>query len=74
MMYYKVPQIIPGNGYAWTYYETDESGSVQRMLTYLSESDEITNYPNPKISTLFNPHKLMVVDELEFTDLWVRGE
>jgi hypothetical protein len=70
MKYFKISQVVPGKGNAWTYYETDESLIVQRVLTNIPEVNETVRYPNPKIKTLFQPERLLKSDQTEFEALW----
>ena len=73
MQYLKSEQPVPGKGMALTYYETDSDFIIQRMLTAIHETNELTLYPNPKIKKVFMPEMLQKVSEEEFTTLWEKG-
>jgi len=73
MKYFKISQVVPGKGNAWTYYETDDSLSIQRILTHIPEVNETKLFATPKIKTLFQPERLMKSNEDEFIALWNKG-
>ncbi|MDH4262676.1 MAG: hypothetical protein OEV78_06515 [Spirochaetia bacterium] len=73
MKYFKISQVVPGKGNAWTYYETDDSLTIQRILTHIPEVNETTLFPKPKIKSLFQPERLIKSDEKEFQVLWDKG-
>lgn len=73
MKYFKISQVVPGKGNAWTYYETNDDLTVQRILTHIPEVDETKVYPSPKIKTLFQPERLIRSDAEEFDNLWKKG-
>lgn len=73
MKYFKISQVVPGKGNAWTYYETDDSLVVQRILTHIPEVDETKIFPSPKIKTLFQPERLVKSEAKEFETLWSKG-
>lgn len=74
MNYYKISQPVPGKGYAWTWYETDDSGEIQRILSHIPETGETTLYPNPKMKTLFQPERLTAAGAQEFQKIWDDAE
>ena len=73
MVYYKVGQVVPGKGVAYTYYEV-ENEVIQRVLTYISETDEATLYAKPKMKTLFQPDRLEKCESIEFLTIWKNHE
>jgi hypothetical protein len=73
MKYFKISQVVPGKGNAWTYYETDDSLAIQRILTHIPEVKETKIFPSPKIKTLFQPERLIKCDATEFEKLWALG-
>lgn len=64
---------MPGKGNAWTYYETNDSLGIQRILTHIPEVNETKIFPSPKIKSLFQPEKLIKCDGSEFEKLWALG-
>ncbi|RME90928.1 MAG: hypothetical protein D6767_06085 [Candidatus Hydrogenedentota bacterium] len=73
MQYFKSAQPVPGKGTAWTYYEADEEDNIQRILTFIDGTDEITLYPKPKIKKLIMKDRLFPASEEEFSQLWDQG-
>jgi hypothetical protein len=73
MKYFKISQVVPGKGNAWTYYETDDALAVQRILTHIPEVNETKLFASPKIKSLFQPERLIKSDEKEFLELWSKG-
>lgn len=74
MQYYKISQPVPGKGFAWTYYETDEQGAITRIMSHIPEVNETMLYPNPKMKTLYDPARLNPCDESEFNEIWNQAE
>ena len=74
MKYFKISQVVPGKGYAWTYYETNDSLGIQRILTHIPEVNETTLFPSPKMKTLFGPERLMAAEQSEFEAIWKNAE
>ncbi len=74
MNYYKISQPVPGKGYAWTYYETDDQGQITRIMSHIPETGETNLYPNPKMKNLFDPSRLMPADAEEFNKIWRETE
>jgi len=70
MNYFKTAQFVPGKGQAWTYYECDDAGTIQRQLTYIPETREITKVPDPIVRKLYRPELLQDADAEEFRKLW----
>ncbi len=70
MKYFKTAQFVPGKGDAWTYYECDDNGTIQRQLTYIPETGEISKVPDPIVKKLYRPELLEPCDSQEFLSLW----
>ena len=70
MPYFKSSQIVPGKGYAWTYYELDDADVVTRQLTWIDGTDEITRVPDPIVKRLMRPELCQAATEAEFLSLW----
>ncbi len=73
MKYFKSSQPIPGKGFAYTYYECDESLSVRRYVTFIPATAETKRVPNPAVKTLYQPETLMEATEEEFRRHWPAG-
>lgn len=74
MKYFKISQFVPDKGYAWTYYECDEQGSIVRQLTYIPETNEITRVEDPIVKRLYKPEMLEPATEEEFISLWEKAD
>lgn len=70
MQYYKSAMFIPGKGQAFTYSEATEEDVVQRTLTHIPMTGEISRIPDPVVKMLFMKERLMRVEAEEFLDLW----
>ncbi len=70
MNYVKSSQIVPGKGYAWTFYEVDDAGTVKRQLTWIDGTDEITRVPDPIVKRLMRPELCEPATAEEFASLW----
>jgi len=70
MKYFKTAQYVPGKGQAWTYYECDDAGTVQRQLTHIPETGETTRVPDPVVRKLYRPELLQDAEAGEFLQLW----
>ncbi len=70
MKYFKTSQYVPGKGSAWTYYECDEAGVIQRQLTHIPETGETTRVPDPIVKKLYRPEVLSDATSGEFLGLW----
>ncbi len=70
MKYFKTAQFVPGKGDAWTYYECDDNEIIQRQLTYIPETGEISKVPDPIVKKLYRPEWLEPSDAPEFLSLW----
>ncbi len=70
MIYYKSAQPVPGKGDAWTYYECDDEETVQRQLTSIPLSGEITRVPDPVVKKLYRKDLLQPATAEEFLELW----
>ncbi|MCX8063683.1 MAG: hypothetical protein N3G21_00735 [Candidatus Hydrogenedentes bacterium] len=73
MKYFKVSQFVPEKGYAWTYYECDDEGTIIRQLTYIPETNEITRVADPVVKRLYRPEKLKIATDEEFISLWEKS-
>ncbi|MBI1317413.1 MAG: hypothetical protein GC168_00505 [Candidatus Hydrogenedens sp.] len=70
MQYVKSSQIVPGKGYAWTYYEVDDKGTVLRQLTHIDGTGEISRVPDPIVKKLMRPELCQPASDVEFARLW----
>lgn len=70
MKYFKTAQFVPGKGNAWTYYECDDNETIQRQLTYIPETGEISKVPDPIVKRLYRPELLEPSNAEEFISLW----
>ncbi|HOQ31058.1 MAG TPA: hypothetical protein PLA12_00950 [Candidatus Hydrogenedens sp.] len=70
MKYFKTAQFVPGKGDAWTYYECDDNETIQRQLTYIPETEEISKVPDPIVKRLYRPELLEPSAAEEFISLW----
>ncbi len=70
MKYFKTAQFVPGKGDAWTYYECDDNETIQRQLTYIPETGEISKVPDPIVKRLYRPELLEPSVAEEFISLW----
>ncbi|MGC8737270.1 MAG: hypothetical protein ACP5UA_01340 [Candidatus Hydrogenedens sp.] len=70
MKYFKIAQFVPGKGDAWTYYECDDKETIQRQLTYIPETGEISKVPDPIVKRLYRPELLEPSTSEEFISLW----
>jgi len=70
MKYFKTAQFVPGKGDAWTYYECDDNETIQRQLTYIPETEEISKVPDPIVKRLYRPELLEPSTAEEFISLW----
>lgn len=70
MRYVKSYQPVPGKGDAWTYYEVDDNGTVQRQMTHIPATDETTRIPDPIVKKLMRPEFCQETTGEEFTMLW----
>ncbi len=73
MIYYKTAQYVPGKGNAWTYYECNDDGVIQRQLTHVPETNEVDRIADPIVKKLYRPEKLQDADAAEFDGLWGEG-
>ena len=70
MQYFKSAMFIPGKGQAWTYSEADDNDRVQRTLTHIPTTSEISRIPDPVVKMLFAKERLTVCPAEEFIALW----
>lgn len=70
MNYFKTAQFVPGKGDAWTYYECDDNQTVQRQMTYIPGTDELSRVPDPIVKRLMRPEMLQPAEAREFLALW----
>ncbi len=70
MIYYKTAQFVPGKGDAWTHYECDDNETVQRQLTHIPATREITRVPDPVVTKLYRKELLQNSSQEEFFQLW----
>jgi hypothetical protein len=72
MLYFKTAQFVPGKGDAWTFYECDDAKTVQRQLTYIPETGELSKVPDPIVKRLIRPDLLKDATAEEFSTLWAK--
>ena len=70
MPYFKSSQIVPGKGYAWTFYELNDTGTVTRQLTWIDGTNEISRVPDPIVKRLMRPEMCEPAEAEEFVSLW----
>ena len=70
MQYFKTSQFVPQKGQAWMYIEASDEGVVQRTLTHIPTTGEISRIPDPIVKILFMPERLTPADAEEFISLW----
>jgi hypothetical protein len=70
MQYFKSAMFIPGKGQAFTYSEADDRDIVQRTLTHIPMTGEISRIPDPVVKMLFMKERLMPATAEEFIALW----
>ena len=70
MKYYTGAQFVPGKGEAQMYYEVDDAEVVQRTLTYITGTGELTKIPDPIVKKLFRKESLAEVSEADFMAHW----
>jgi hypothetical protein len=70
MQYFKSSQVVPGKGYAWTYFECDDAQKVLRTLTHIPENGETSRVPDPIVKRLIRPELLQGASAEEFLELW----
>jgi hypothetical protein len=70
MKYFKSSQMVPGKGTAWTYYELDDAEVVQRQLTWIDGTNEISRVPDPIVKRLMRPELCQPAEAGEFQSLW----
>lgn len=74
MRYLKCAQFVPNKGEAWMIYELDDAQTIQRFLTFIPNTGELTKVPNSPIKKLFRPETLEEATEQEFLQLWSQPE
>ena len=74
MKYLESSQIIPAKGMSYTMYEIEGEDQIQRMMTYIPDTEEIHIYPKPPVKKLYKPELCRSVEEDFFMDLWKKGE
>jgi hypothetical protein len=72
MQYFKSAMFIPGKGQAWTYSEASDEDRVQRSLTHIPATGEISRIPDPVVKMLFMKERLSACPAEEFLTLWNR--
>jgi hypothetical protein len=70
MQYFKSAMFIPGKGQAFTYSEADDKDVVQRTLTHIPATGEISRVPDPVVKMLFMKERLTACTAEEFRSLW----
>ncbi|ASV12584.1 MULTISPECIES: hypothetical protein [Leptospira] len=74
MKYLETEQVIPSKGMSYTMYEVEGEDQIQKMMTYIPDTDEIHTYPKPPVKKLYKPELCKVIDEIVFSELWKLGE
>lgn len=70
MQYFKTAQFVPQKGQAYMYIEASDADVVQRTLTYIPQTDEISRIPDPVVKMLFMKERLTPCNAEEFLELW----
>lgn len=70
MQYYKSSQPVPGKGFAWTFYECDDDRSIQRYLTFFTETGEVKRVSDPVVKELYEGANLLESSQEEFELHW----
>lgn len=70
MQYFKSAMFIPAKGQAFTYSEADDADVVQRTLTHVPSTGEISRVPDPVVKMLFMKERLTPCPAEEFLQLW----
>jgi len=70
MQYFKSSQPVPGKGFAWSFYECDENRSIQRYLTFFTETGEVKRVSDPVVKELYDGANLMDSSLEEFELHW----
>jgi len=70
MQYYKSSQPVPGKGFAWTFYECDDERSIQRYLTFFTETGEVKRVSDPVVKELYEGANLLESSLEEFQLHW----
>lgn len=70
MQYFKSAMFIPAKGQAFTYVEASDQDVVQRTLTHIPNTGEISRIPDPVVKMLFMKERLTPVEAEEFLALW----
>ena len=74
MRYLKGAQFVPNKGEAWMVYELDDQMTIQRFLTHIPNTGELTKVDKSPIKKLFRPELLQESSEQEFMQLWNQPE
>ena len=70
MQYFKSSQPVPGKGFAWTFYECDDNRSIQRYLTFFTETGEVKRVSDPVVKELYEGANLLDSSLEEFELHW----
>jgi len=62
---------VPGKGNAWVFYEcSDGDEKIQRQLTYIPDTGEAEQVPDPIVKRLYRPELLEPSTQEEFEQYW----
>jgi hybrid cluster-associated redox disulfide protein len=70
MQYFKSSQPVPGKGFAWTFYECGDDRSIQRYLTFFTETGEVKRVSDPVVKELYEGANLLDSSLEEFELHW----
>lgn len=73
MKYFKAAQPVPGKGEALIIYECSDEGTIQRQLTFITDTGELEQVTDPIVKKLYRPEVLTDSSEEEFTRYWNGG-
>jgi len=70
MKYYMSTQFVPNQGEAQMFFEVNDDEVVQRTVTFISGTGELTKIPDPVVKKLFRKETLAEVEEADFMSIW----
>jgi hybrid cluster-associated redox disulfide protein len=73
MKYFRSSQPVPGQGFAWTFYECEDDRTIIRYVTFVPETLRTDRISKPVVKKLFDSNTLMETTEDEFKRYWPDG-
>lgn len=70
MKYYMGTQFVPNKGEAQMFYEVNDAEEVQRTVTFITGTEELTKVPDPIVKKLFRKEMLTEVQAEDFNEHW----